>query len=50
MSKPTGFNESMAAYSLDLRKRILDAVERGIASKREIARMFWLPDQEKFFS
>jgi transposase len=30
----------MAAYSLDLRKRIVDAVERGIATKREIARMF----------
>jgi transposase len=30
----------MAAYSLDLRKRIVDAVERGDASKREIARMF----------
>jgi transposase len=30
----------MAAYSLDLRKRIVDAVERGNASKREIARMF----------
>ena len=34
------FNELMAAYSLDLRKRIVDAVERGIATKREIARMF----------
>ena len=30
----------MADYSLDLRKRIVDAVERGIATKREIARMF----------
>lgn len=30
----------MAAYSLDLRKRIVDAVERGDTSKREIARMF----------
>jgi transposase len=30
----------MAAYSLDLRKRIVDAVERGIATKREIARIF----------
>lgn len=30
----------MAAYSLDLRERIVDAVERGIATKREIARMF----------
>jgi len=30
----------MAAYSLDLRKRIVDAVKRGVASKREIARMF----------
>src|SRR5215475_4819793 len=34
------FNELMAAYSLDLRKRIVDAVERGTATKREIARMF----------
>ena len=34
------FNELMAAYSLDLRKRIVDAVERGNTSKREIARMF----------
>ena len=32
--------DTMAAYSLDLRKRIVDAVERGDASKREIARMF----------
>jgi|SRR5262249_13754264 len=30
----------MAAYSLDLRERIVNAVERGIATKREIARMF----------
>lgn len=30
----------MAAYSLDLRKRIVDAVERGLATKREIARTF----------
>jgi putative transposase len=30
----------MAAYSLDLRKRIVDAVERRIATKREIARVF----------
>lgn len=30
----------MAAYSLDLRKRIVDAVERGLATKRDIARTF----------
>ena len=30
----------MAAYSLDLRERIVDAVERKIASKREIAALF----------
>src|SRR5262245_59077888 len=30
----------MAAYSLDLRKRIVDAVERGVETKREIARLF----------
>lgn len=30
----------MAAYSLDLRKRILDAVERKDKSKREIAKLF----------
>ena len=34
------FNKLMAAYSLDLRKRIVDAVERGIATKREIAKIF----------
>ena len=30
----------MAAYSLDLRKRIVEAVERQVGSKREIARVF----------
>jgi transposase len=30
----------MAAYSLDLRERILDAVERKDKSKREIAKLF----------
>ena len=30
----------MAAYSLDLRKRIVEAVERQVGSKREIARLF----------
>jgi len=30
----------MAAYSSDLRERILDAVERQVASKRQIARLF----------
>jgi transposase len=34
------FNNPMAPYSLDLRKRIVDAVERGLASKRDIARTF----------
>ncbi len=30
----------MAAYSLDLRERIVEAVERQAGSKREIARLF----------
>lgn len=30
----------MAAYSSDLRKRIIDAVERGEQTKREIAELF----------
>ena len=30
----------MAAYSLDLRERIVDAVERSIGSKRKIAQLF----------
>lgn len=30
----------MAAYSLDLRERIVDAVERQIGSKRKIAELF----------
>jgi transposase len=30
----------MAAYSLDLRERIVDAVERNDKSKREIAKLF----------
>ena len=30
----------MAAYSLDLRERIVDAVEHDIGSKREIAELF----------
>lgn len=30
----------MAAYSLDLRERIVEAVEREVGSKREIARWF----------
>ncbi|MFN2456366.1 MAG: IS630 family transposase [Pyrinomonadaceae bacterium] len=30
----------MASYSLDLRKRIVDAVERGVGSKRKIAKLF----------
>jgi transposase len=34
------FNKAMAAYSLDLRQRIVDAVERGVESKRQIAEMF----------
>ena len=34
------FYKLMAAYSLEPRKRIVDAVERGVATKREIARMF----------
>ncbi len=34
------FNKVMAAYSLDLRQRIVDAVELGVESKRKIAEMF----------
>ena len=34
------FNTAMAAYSLDLRKRIVDAVEQGDKTKREIANIF----------
>ena len=30
----------MAAYSLDLRERIVEAVERRIGSKRKIAEVF----------
>lgn len=30
----------MAAYSLDLRQRIVDAIERGLGTKREIAATF----------
>ena len=34
----------MAAYSLDLRERIVEAVERQGGSKREIARLFGVHD------
>lgn len=34
------FNKVMAAYSLDLRQRIVDAVDRQIGSKRQIAALF----------
>jgi transposase len=30
----------MAAYSVDLRQRLVEAVERQVSSKREIARLF----------
>ena len=30
----------MAAYSLDLRKRIVDAVERGVGTRSEVAKLF----------
>jgi len=30
----------MAAYSLDLRKRIVDAIERGVGTRSAIARLF----------
>lgn len=36
----TGCSEGMAAYSLDLRERLVEAVERQVGSKREIARLF----------
>lgn len=35
-----GFNNPMAAYSLDLRKRIVDAIERGVGTRSAIARLF----------
>ncbi len=34
------FNKAMAAYSVDLRERIVGAVERQIGSKRKIAEVF----------
>ena len=34
------FNSAMAAYSLDLRERIVEAVERQVGSKRKIADLF----------
>jgi transposase len=34
------FNKAMASYSLDLRQRIVDAVEGSIYSKRKIAELF----------
>src|SRR2546425_13255702 len=34
------FNSTMAAYSVDLRARIVEAVERQIGSKRKIAEVF----------
>ncbi|MEJ7709307.1 MAG: IS630 transposase-related protein [Pyrinomonadaceae bacterium] len=34
------FNKAMATYSLDLRQRIVDAVELGVESKRQIAKVF----------
>jgi transposase len=30
----------MAAYSLDLRKRIVDAIERGVGTRSEVANLF----------
>ncbi len=33
-------NRAMAAYSLDLRERIVEAVERRMSSKRKIAELF----------
>lgn len=42
MSSQNGFinSKAMAAYSLDLRKRIVDAVERGVGTISEIATLF----------
>jgi transposase len=34
------FNKVMASYSLDLRQRIVDAVEGSIYGKRKIAELF----------
>jgi len=33
-------NNAMAAYSLDLRKRIVDAIERGVGTRSEVAKLF----------
>ena len=33
-------SREMAAYSVDLRERIVEAVEQDVSSKREIARLF----------
>ena len=38
----------MAAYSVDLRERIIEAVERNVSSKRQIARLFGV--HESFLS
>ena len=38
----------MAAYSIDLRERIVEAVEQDVSSKREIARLFGV--HESFLS
>ena len=40
MSRQRIVNNAMAAYSLDLRKRIVDAIERGDGTRSEIARLF----------
>jgi hypothetical protein len=32
-------NNAMAAYSLDLRKRIVDAIERGVGTRSEVAKL-----------
>lgn len=38
----------MAAYSLDLRKRLVEAVERQVGSKREIARLFGVHESFRY--
>lgn len=40
MSRQRIINNAMAAYSLDLRKRIVDAIERGVGTRSEVAKLF----------
>lgn len=46
MSSQDGFNKAIAAYSLDIHKRIVDAAERGVATSSESTSLFCV--QESF--